>query len=179
MQNLFFKELQTPRLRLRLLKVKDAYPLSALRSNAGVNRFIARAQTMSMPEGLVFINKTNAGIQTVQWLYWAITQVEDDTLIGTLCLFNFSFSENCAEVGFELSPDFHQRGFTNEALEAVIQFAFTDLQLLQLKAYTMRLNNASVALLLKNGFVLVENRNTAHEGASAKYELLYVLNKNE
>lgn len=177
MQTLFFKEIHTQRLKLRMLKIKDAYPLSALRSNAQVNRFIARAQTTSMPEALAFIQKMNTAIQAGQSLYWAITQKEDDKLIGTLCLFNISETENSAEVGFELHPDFQQRGIVHEALSALIEFAFTDLKFTSLKAFTMQGNKASVALLKKNGFQPDENRIESAEGNSGKYELMLTLKR--
>jgi ribosomal-protein-alanine N-acetyltransferase len=148
-----FSVLITERLQLRQLLDSDDEAISALRSDVRVNKYIERSGNVTTDEARAFINKINDGISACKWLYWAIVLKENETFIGTICLWNISDDGKCAELGFELIPDFQRQGFMNEALKAIITCAFDSARFLTLEAFTHRENEASVSLLQRNKFI--------------------------
>ncbi len=92
---------RTHRLIIRPLTDSDAPQLSALRSLPEVNRFIKRAQTMSVDQALEAIQRQNEGMRNARLEYYALSsfgshanleQLDEHTtphFIGTICLFNY------------------------------------------------------------------------------------------
>ena len=58
-----------------------------------------------------------------------------------------------AEIGYELHPDEHKKGFMNESCEAVLNFGLHTINLKTIEAFTHKDNEASKALLKKHQFV--------------------------
>lgn len=143
--------METPRLVLRTLRKDDASVLSALRSNAEVNRYLDRNNTTSVSECAAFIARINAGCRRGAWAYWAIC-LKTQELIGTICLWNFSADRKSAELGFELLPAHHGRGYMDEAVKAILEHGFQVLGLQAIRASTHRENAPATRLLLKNHF---------------------------
>jgi [ribosomal protein S5]-alanine N-acetyltransferase len=137
---------------LRDLKQEDAPAISTLRSIEEVNQYIERAKALTEEGALAFINKMRAGIEAGQWYYWAIASITDDKLIGTMCLWNFSEDKKTAEIGYELHPSYQGKGIVREALSLIIDYAFKELGLENIQAYTHLDNERSKLLLEKNNF---------------------------
>ncbi|MEO6882692.1 MAG: GNAT family N-acetyltransferase [Bacteroidia bacterium] len=149
----------TERLMLRQLENSDDVAISSLRSNKQVNMFIEQRQKeTTVEEAQKFIAKINKGISENANVLWAITGKEDEKLMGTICLWNFSDDKKTAELGYELFPEFHRKGIMNEAFQPIIDFAFSVLKLTKIEAFTHRENIHSISLLIKNNFQLEENR---------------------
>jgi ribosomal-protein-alanine N-acetyltransferase len=140
--------LKTERLTLRPLQLSDDHQIFALRSNESVNRYLGRKPSASIDDARKFIQ----AIVENQSFYWAITLDGADELIGTICLYNLSNDHQSAEIGYELLPKFQGRGIMQEALAAVIDFAFQYLNLNLLEAYTHYENQSSSRLLEKLDF---------------------------
>jgi ribosomal-protein-alanine N-acetyltransferase len=75
-------------------------------------------------------------------------------LIGTVCLWNFYNDNSAAEIGYELETASKGKGYMNEAVATVIDFAFQSLGLIKVDAYTHKENKSSEKLLLMNRFEL-------------------------
>ena len=150
--------LKTERLLLRQLKTTDDKAIFKIRSNEIVYKYIAKTTQINIKEAQAFIAKTNKGIANEEFLYWAIVLKISQELVGTICLWNFSKDKLIAEVGYELLPDYHKKGVMNEALNKVIEFGFSVLNLKTIEAFTHKENEASKALLIQNGFNLDAKR---------------------
>jgi ribosomal-protein-alanine N-acetyltransferase len=150
--------LTTERLLLRQLKTTDDQAVFRIRSNEIVYKYIAKTTQINIKEAQAFIVKTNKGIANKEFLYWAITVKETHELVGTICLWNFSKDKLIAEVGYELLPDYHKKGIMNEAINKVIDFGFSVLNLKTIEAFTHKKNEASKILLIRNGFKLDAKR---------------------
>lgn len=148
-----FPQLNTKRAILRQLTIADADAIAALRSDPLVNQYLDRPKTTTPEEAVQFIEKINLHISNNIALYWVIALQENDQLIGTICLWNFNIEEDTAEIGYELLPDFQGKGFMQEALQAVIDYACKTLQLKTITAFTVFENIPSIKLLQKNNFV--------------------------
>lgn len=149
-----FPQLATKRLVLRQLTVADADAIAALRSNAIVNKYLGRSKTTSPAEAIQFIDKINTAISNNTSLYWVIVLQENNEMVGTICLWNIIIEDDSAEIGYELDPNFHGRGIMQEAIQAVIDFAFNTMQVNVITAFTVPDNIASAKLLEKNNFKL-------------------------
>ena len=84
--------------------------------------------------------------------FWGLERLEDKNLIGTICLWNLDRRTNSAEIGYELLPQYQGMGLMQEALNAIINYSFTDVGLNVLTAWTHKENAASSRLLERNGF---------------------------
>ena len=106
----------------------------------------------------MFILTIKKRTQNNETFYFGITFKNQQNLIGTICLYRFSDDRTEAEVGYELLPEFHKKGIMSEALSAVLNFGFNELNLQTILAFTNKFNENSKTLLLKNDFVLQEGR---------------------
>lgn len=144
--------IETSRLVLRLLKTEDNFSIFTLRSNDLVNQHLDRPNVTSVDEAVKFIDKIQRAVTDGTSFYWAITLANDDTLIGTICLWNISEDHLTIEVGFELHPDFQGKGLMHEAFTAVIENGFNLLGFSTITAFTHHENSNSISLLEKCDF---------------------------
>ena len=149
-----FPIIQTERLILRSLMPEDTKPLFEMRTDPIHQQFIDRPIPEKEREMEEFIQKIQHGIENDQWIYWAIQGPNESSLMGTICLWNWKKEQRTAEVGFELALRWQGNGYMQEALEAVIQYGFDQMQLTAIQAYTHALNIKSIQLLLKKQFKL-------------------------
>lgn len=148
-----FPILTTERLTLRQLSLDDQQAIFDLRSDAAINQYLDRALCKTIEEAQQFIEKINDAIKNNNALYWAISLNKTNTLVGTICLFDFSDEHDSCEIGFELMPIFQGQGIMKEAAQAVITYVFQTLQYKKIVACTHHDNQKSTLLLLQLNFV--------------------------
>lgn len=148
-----FPILTTQRLTLRQVSVDDGQYIFALRSDKGVNKYLDRQASKTMEEAIDFIHKVNDNIKKNNSIYWAITLTKTTTLVGIICLYDFSTQQSSCEMGYELMRDFQGQGITKEAAEKVIAYAFERLQIQTIIASTHKGNQRSIQLLSKLNFI--------------------------
>ena len=127
----------------------DAEEIMMLRSNEQVNKFLDRPKSVDVNDAKNFIEKILSAIKENQSVYWVITLKDTDTLIGTICLWNISFENNMAEIGYELHPRWQGKGIMHEAIPKVIDYGFNKMNLKIITAFTHANNTRSTNLLLK------------------------------
>lgn len=147
-----FPILATERLILRKISPDDDQSIYLQRSSPVVNKYIARTPVADINEAQAWIARINNNVDLGLSINWAITLKDSGTFIGLICLWNFSEDCTIAETGYELSPAYHDKGYMNEALQCVLDYGFSKLNLKTITAYTHWENNKSLALLKKNGF---------------------------
>jgi RimJ/RimL family protein N-acetyltransferase len=76
---------------------------------------------------------------------------KDGKLVGELCLYNFDFY-GTAELGFRFIPKEQGKGYAIESAKALIDYAFNELKIVNLKARAFKQNIPSHKLLNKLGF---------------------------
>ena len=150
-----FPVLQTSRLLLRNFSKDDYAQVFFLRSDKEVNSYIKRVYPKKIEEAIAFVDKVQSSMKNGENVNWAICQKEDSKMMGSICLWNFSSDLKTGEVGYDLHPDFQNRGYMGEAMKAVLRFGFEELQLDHIKAFTHHSNESSKKLLKNNGFVML------------------------
>ena len=148
-----FPDLYTRRLMLRQLRPTDDKEIIVLRSDEKILQFLVIPKCNDLLEAKQFIDKINNGIDKDEWIYWGITEKNDETLIGTICLWNISKNDSRAEVGYALHPDFQGKGFMGEAMDVVLDYGFTKMDLHSIEAHVHPDNQLSINLLQKKGFI--------------------------
>ena len=81
--------------------------------------------------------------------------IEDNTslnTIGMIDLFDFNPQHKRAGIGILIHPDYQQNGFASEALQLLIKYCFTYLQMHQLYANITDDNKNSIRLFSKHNF---------------------------
>jgi len=166
-----FPILTTHRLILRRLEMTDDAEIYSLRSDDRVNEFLDRPKTISIEQARAFIAKIDDGIVRGQSLYWVITQKQDGKLAGTICLWNLVQETATGEVGYELKPEFQGKGIMQEALSAVLDYAFQVMKLEGIEACTHADNARSSRLLEKYDFRRKANPGDLDTGKEVIYFL--------
>ena len=147
-----FPILVTARLVLRQLVMEDEQEIFTLRSDRDINKYLDRQLSVTIDDARNFINKVNENTNKNNSVYWAITLANTNTLVGTVCLFDFSIEKATCEIGYELLTNFQGQGIMKEAVEKVIDYAFHTINVQKIKAFLHRDNNSSINLLEKLSF---------------------------
>ena len=148
-----FPELSTERLILRQPTPRDSKAIYLLRSNKKINELISRKMPQSISETTKFIAELNNRFYDKKNIFWVIVSKEYNQVIGSIGYQNFNNNFSYAEIGYELHPDEHKKGFMNESCEAVLNFGLHTINLKTIEAFTHKDNEASKALLKKHQFV--------------------------
>jgi ribosomal-protein-alanine N-acetyltransferase len=148
-----FPVIETERLLLRKISLADELPFFEIRSDEQAMKYIDRPRAKSPEDAVFLINMMLDLIARNQGLTWAITRKEDPVLIGTMHLWKIDPEHHRAEIGYMLNTREHRKGYMQEAILPVIRFGFSNLKLHSIEACVNPANQASIALLEKNGFV--------------------------
>lgn len=148
-----FPQLQTERLCLRQLSLLDARDVFEVFSNEEVTKYYDLATFTTIERAERFINRMNEKFATSEGIRWAIALRSTNRLIGT-CGYNAVYSSSRrAIIGYELKQDHWGQGYMTEALHAMIEYGFVELQLNRLEAFVIPGNERSFQVLSKLGFV--------------------------
>ena len=166
-----FPEIETERLVLTKLKNSDWKMVCFLRSDKEVNKFVDRPGAETKKDALAFIHKINTAIENGNSYYWKIRERNNNIMIGSICLWNFTKDQKAAEIGYDLSPKYQGKGIMQEALKGILEFGFQQLNLELIEAYTHYQNESSKKLLERNGFKLMKGKEDEHNENNIVYEL--------
>lgn len=96
--------------------------------------------------------------------------------VGMIDLFDYNPQHNRAGIGIVISEDFQQKGYASEALQLLINYSFSYLNLHQLYANITEDNSKSLALFKKHNFALVgTKKDWILANKTYKNELLFQL----
>ena len=148
-----FPILTFDRLLFRRLTDEDAQEVLELRSNAKTMKFIPRPVISTIKEALLHIKLINDNIDTNTDINWAVTEKGLDKCIGIMGFFNTKPENHRTELGYMILPEYHNLGYVTEAVVALLNFAFKEINLHSVQAIIDPENLASERVLQKNGFV--------------------------
>jgi RimJ/RimL family protein N-acetyltransferase len=138
--------LETKRLALRAPRLEDAKTVATLANDRRIAENVARIpHPYKMADAKTFIGGANKADGEAVLL---IT-LRDETVIGACGIVPHELG---AELGYWLGVPYWGKGYATEALHAVIDYAFTDLDHVALQAGARVTNPASRRVLEKCGF---------------------------
>lgn len=171
------KELKNTRIVLKSINDQNNSDIFELRSNPKNIEFIPQVKMNTLEEVNDFVNKRIASVANNQTKYWTIHLLDSSETIGTICLWNFDIAKNTAEVGYALKHQHFRKGIMSSALKLVVDYAFNELKLAQIEAYTHKNNIASVSLLQKSNFQLNVNKKDADFEHNLVFEITNTTDK--
>lgn len=143
--------LETDRLRLRRLRMRDAGDLYEWTSDPEVARYVLWEAHRSPGE-------TRAYIRYIRSLYrrglpssWGIELREEKRIIGTIGVMAWSPENRSAEVGYSLGRPWWHRGYAPEALGAVMDWLFDRMYINRIEAQCDVRNPDSARVMEKCG----------------------------
>lgn len=140
------------RVSLRWISATDTDAFYAIYSNPEVMRYWSTPPLADREAATNLLKKIQEDWKRRAILKWGIAMRTDDKLIGSVTLFNLDFNHRRAEVGYALGRDYWGRGYMNEALMAVLKYAFEVLDLHRIEADVDPRNAASIKTLERLGF---------------------------
>ena len=147
-----FPTIETDRLILRNVSDKDCESFHKLHSDPIVNRFVGRENSSSLEKARAYIERMDRLVRNKECLFWIITLKNDDSLLGSVCCWNFDFENGIVEIGYEMLPEFQGKGIMSEALKSVTEFTFNEMKANIITAFPSSDNLSSVNILKKLNF---------------------------
>jgi RimJ/RimL family protein N-acetyltransferase len=145
-------ELRTERLLLRRWHVGDRAPFAALNADPEVMRHFPAPLTRQATDRLA--ERAEADLERQGWGMWALEELATGRFIGFTGLarpaFQAAFTP-AVEIGWRLARAAWGFGFVTEAARAAAAFAFDELDLHELVAYTAEPNVRSRAVMHRLG----------------------------
>jgi ribosomal-protein-alanine N-acetyltransferase len=148
-----FKNLETERLLLRRVAVTDVPEIKALRGNPETMKFIPRPLVTTDEQALEHFKMIDEKIENNIGINWAITLKGNPKLIGIIGHYRIQPENHRCEIGYMILPEYNGQGITTEAIKAVLEYGFEDLNMHSIEAVIDPDNVASERVLQKNGFV--------------------------
>lgn len=149
----YMPELETRRLRLRRLTMRDAQDVFAYSRDPQVARYVLWEAQTSLSDARAYLRFMLRKYRLGEPASWGIEWKESGQIIGTIGFMWIQRENASAEVGYSLARSFWNRGIMTEALQEVIRFGFSGMNLNRIEAQHETQNPASGAVMRKCGMV--------------------------
>ncbi|TMW71049.1 GNAT family N-acetyltransferase [Alteribacter natronophilus] len=147
-----FPELETNRLRLVKIDEKHVTPYFNIMKRADVMKYYGMDALETIEQAAAIVASFGQTFEAGRGIRWGIIHKEDSEFAGTIGLNALNMFSKRTEIGYELHPDYHNRGIMSEALGHVLKYTFEELDLYRTGAVTFPENEASTGLLKRFGF---------------------------
>ena len=144
--------LQTDRLRLRFLDDPDLPAIFAIYSDPEVMRYWSWPAWTDPRQAEQFLTEVRSGYLAGSALQLGIELRAEQVLVGICVLFQFHPASRRAEIGYALARPYWGCGYMQEALQALLAYAFQNMDLNRLEADIDPRNLASARTLERLGF---------------------------
>jgi ribosomal-protein-alanine N-acetyltransferase len=144
--------LETPRLRLRALRVGDEREVFELYADREAVRF-GYAPTMgSLADARHVIDEASRLASAGELFHFGVAERERDSIVGHATLFAVHVPSRRAELGYSIVRARWSQGLGAEAVGALVRWAFEHMDLRRLEADVDPRNERSLRLLERLGF---------------------------
>jgi RimJ/RimL family protein N-acetyltransferase len=144
--------LPTERLTLRFLSEADLPAVYDIFSHPEVMRYWSYPPWTARSQAEEWLVRVQEGYRTGNALQLGIERNTDHALAGTCTLFQFHAASRRAEIGYALGRPYWGFGYMQQALQALLRYAFQTLDLNRLEADIDPRNLASARTLQRLGF---------------------------
>jgi RimJ/RimL family protein N-acetyltransferase len=164
--------------RLRALRSTDLARFASYRADPGLAEYQSW-EPMDKAAAKSFLLETASATHFAPggWIQLAIADSTRDELLGDVGLY-LSEDRTYAELGFTLAREEHGKGHATRAAELAVDQVFRLATVLEVRAITDQLNQASVAVLRRARFVQTGTRDAMFKGKPC-IELLFARGRSE
>lgn len=149
----YMPELETDRLRLRKLSMRDAADIYAYSQDPQVARYVLWEAMTSLSEAKNYIRYMLRKYRLGEPASWGIEWKATGQIIGTIGWMWIQRENASAEAGYSLNRRFWNQGVMTEALGALIEYGFTCMNLNRIEAQHETENPASGTVMRKCGML--------------------------
>ena len=142
----------TPRIVLRWISTDDIDGLYEIFSDPQVMRYWSTVPLPNREAAAELQREIADGNENNSMLKWGLALRDSNTVIGTTTLFHLNLDNGRAEIGYAMGRAHWGKGYMNEALNALVSYAFEVMELRRLEADVDPRNLASIRTLEKLGF---------------------------
>jgi RimJ/RimL family protein N-acetyltransferase len=146
-----FPVLETERLILREIVASDAADVLAFRSDPEEQKY-NDSPLRSLSEARELIDRLGREYREERAIRWGLTMKGEGAVVGLLGYNYWNVAHFRAGLGYDLKRSLWGNGLMPEAVEAVLDFGFSRMELNRLEAHTNTANTSSVRMLRKLGF---------------------------
>ena len=143
--------LETERLILRKMKTSDANDMYDYSRRPEVTKYLLWEPHTDISHTIDYLDYLQTRYRVGDFYDWGIVHKKTNRFIGTCGFTVLDFTNNSAEVGYVLNPDFWGQGYAPEALARVMRFGFMDLNIHRIEARYMVGNEKSRRVMEKCG----------------------------
>ncbi len=173
------EELLTERLRLRRSRPEDAGAISAYRSDPAVHRYQGWDRTdVEGVRAEIAEMLARAPGEPGGWVQFTVEERSTGGLVGDVGLAAAEGERGVFKVGYTIAPAFQGRGYATEAIRALVDFAFDELEAETVRAHASAENVPSIRVAEKVGMRLVERLRRRH-GGDVWYGVRYEVRRGE
>ncbi|MGD6854866.1 GNAT family N-acetyltransferase [Bacillus infantis] len=148
-----FPEIETARLLLRKVIMEDAEDILGYLSDAEVTKYYGIEPFADLDDARSEIGWYERILEEGTGVRWGISLKDGKGLIGSCGFLNMDSAHFRADIGLELDPACWNQGIGTEAITAIIQYGFEDLNLMRIQALIEPANLQSQRLFGKCGFI--------------------------
>lgn len=149
----YMPTIQTERLRLRKLTMRDAQDIYLYSQDPLVAKYVLWEAMTSPAEAKNYIRYMLRKYRLGEPASWGIEWTATGRIIGTIGFMWIQRENASAEVGYSLNRTFWNRGIMTEALSALIEYGFRGMNLNRIEAQHETENPASGAVMRKCGMI--------------------------
>ncbi len=163
MEHLGTQTIETERLILRKVELKDAEDLCELLNDEKVQEFLAGIpENYTVEMAIDYIgNKMSKNYLNKDFYDWGIEDKKTHKLIGRICVYKFDDYRRMVDLVWYISPTVRGKGFMTEAGKSVVKF-LQDIGFERIEAFANVENIASIKVMEKIGM--------SYEGILRKYD---------
>lgn len=144
-------ELETPRLRLRKIRMRDAEDLYAWSRDPEVAKYVLWTAHRSIRETRDYIRYVRSLYRQGAPSSWGVELKETGRVIGTMGIMGWNPEYRCMEVGYSFGQAWWRRGYAPEALERVLGLIFEETDINRVEGQCDVRNPASARVMEKCG----------------------------
>ncbi|MBC3920914.1 GNAT family N-acetyltransferase [Undibacterium sp. CY18W] len=145
--------IDTPRLHLRPLCVDDAADILRIRSNADVMLYMSTPPWTDIAQAIAMVERDLAAMPKGEFLRLGLIRKTDQAFLGSCTLFHLDAGCCRAEIGYDMDAAVWGQGYMHEALVALLNYGFNDMNLNRVEADIDPRNLGSAKSLEKLGFI--------------------------
>ncbi|MGE7625022.1 GNAT family N-acetyltransferase [Viridibacillus sp. NPDC096237] len=169
-------ELHTKRLFLREMKESDSSRLFKIWSDPDVIKFMNISSFTDEKQAKVMINFLNELALENKAARYSIIELNSNEIIGSCGYNTVDFENEKAEIGYDFAKEFWGKGYASEAINALLDYAFFNLELNRIEAKVEPENINSIKVLQRLNFVFEGTLRQA-EKSKGKFNDLSIYSK--
>ncbi len=176
------QELKTSRLILRQYRISDAVSMyNNYATDERVTKFLTWTPYQCIDDLKTWLTGTIKSYENNNVYHWAMEYNKE--VIGAVSVLAFDYhneKNHCCELGYSLGYDYWNKGFTSEAVNAVIRFLFDEVGIHRISAKHDIENPASGEVMKKCGMLYegcLKDQYLRHDGTYSDALIYAIINK--